>query len=434
MALASASGSNSLEHLKQQIFTRLAFLGMLQGDATKFVDLSMKVVASGTEGKSARGGLKKALSRVLGKPRAELFVKWLMEKILDLSTSRSRLSAAASAQPSESKGQSAARAVVQQPEPPTCPQSKGVKSEQPPQQAFSTSETSTADRLCTATDKMVLEQLNKLCAPANEIVIDEAWVEVKSKAGKTYFWNRSSNSCSWALPDGVSAKWISHKSAEGRTYYYDRDGCVVWVMPPLQATTSKESSGKISLVQPHSLAKSFALDAAVSSADPETPVLEVPQAGSRPSGSEPTALPEMKAAMELSSTETSALGVPLAAIATSSTAPETPQLTRKLANTSENTRDCEKICEHQPQDSVPVPTQPQVNKSADGTSLRGRSRSPRRGLSPDAKLKLARKIAALKQRSSPVEWCPSDKSAPRSKLEQNVFEFQRHRQASTGGA
>jgi len=306
------------------------------------------------------------------------------------------------------------------------------------------------------------------------MVIDEAWVEVKSKGGKTYFWNRCSNSCSWALPASVVAKWTSHKSAEGRTYYYDRDGSVVWVMPPLQAATSKEGIVKVSPVQPPSLAKSSVLDVGVGSAESETLAVAVRKAGISPSSSEPEVIPVMKVAMELSSTETPAILAPKAAIDSLSTEFETPVLRipvvqateiagilhklkeavpealsepetpvacplpplrrMKLAKKAEGTRDCEKVCEHQPQDCFPGHSQPCRNTIADVKSFRGRSRSPRRGLSPDAKLKLARKIAALKQGSAPAERCPLNKSAPRSKLQQSVFEFPQHRQASTGGA
>jgi len=306
------------------------------------------------------------------------------------------------------------------------------------------------------------------------MVIDEAWVEVKSKGGKTYFWNRCSNSCSWALPASVVAKWTSHKSAEGRTYYYDRDGSVVWVMPPLQAATSKEGSVKVSPVQPPSLAKSSVPDVGVGSAESEKLAVAVQKAMISPSSTEPEVIPVMKVAMELSSTETPAILAPKAAIESLSTEFETPVLRipvvqateiagilhklkeavpeapsepetpvdcslpplrrMKLAEKSEGTHDCEKIREHQPQDCLPGHTQPHVNTSAAVKSFRGRSRSPRRGLSPDEKLKLARKIAALKQGSASVDRCPLHKSATRPELEQSVFEVRQHRHASTGGA
>merc|ERR1719183_1375434 len=84
MALTTNSQSHNLVGFKQQIFKRLAFLGTPQAEATKFVDLSMTLITSGIEGSVARADVKRlvvALARVLGKPRADLFVKWLVEKI-----------------------------------------------------------------------------------------------------------------------------------------------------------------------------------------------------------------------------------------------------------------------------------------------------------------------------------------------------------------
>merc|ERR1740130_1893912 len=59
----------------------------------------------------------------------------------------------------------------------------------------------------------------------------EAWVQLEGASGKTYFWNRMSNSTGWVLPQGVKAKWTGEKSSNGRTYYYNDEGQTVWILP-----------------------------------------------------------------------------------------------------------------------------------------------------------------------------------------------------------
>ncbi len=66
--------------VRSEVFTRLAFLGMPQDDVARFVDLTTEFVTSGAQGRASQAEVKKlvrTLSRRLGKPRADLFVKWL---------------------------------------------------------------------------------------------------------------------------------------------------------------------------------------------------------------------------------------------------------------------------------------------------------------------------------------------------------------------
>jgi hypothetical protein len=442
MALTTNPQSHDLAGFKQQIFQRLAFLGMPQGDATKFVDLSMTLITSGIEGRVARAEAKRlvmALSRVLGKPRADLFVKWLVAKIPEACSST------AIVQPSDSKqttvqtnqqhdscspGAAAVAAVAAWDETqaaerrlgaPTCSKTATVR----PQ-----SEQLPSPQVCAE----ALTKVNKQPPSAEQQVIDdESWVEVKSKEGKTYFWSRSSNSCSWALPAGVRAKWTSNKSAEGRTYYYDRTGTTVWVLPPLKIAPSDEGDVSVPILVPHTLADADPKAAAcLPSAEPETPVscrlvAKASEHATDPGGTIDKTVSAPDASVEPETPVTCSLHASHKA---------------KLADISNLWLQCQHLdaaqCDaksqavhssHRPSLAVTSFKIDDFLTDADGLDVapRDRSRSPRRrGLSPDAKLKLANKIAALKQGPNPkIE----------NKLEdRSVFEFQQSRRASTGGA
>eukprot|EP00747_Dinoflagellata_sp_TGD_P070971 gnl/TRDRNA2_/TRDRNA2_156808_c1_seq5.p1 gnl/TRDRNA2_/TRDRNA2_156808_c1~~gnl/TRDRNA2_/TRDRNA2_156808_c1_seq5.p1 ORF type:complete len:895 (+),score=154.55 gnl/TRDRNA2_/TRDRNA2_156808_c1_seq5:52-2685(+) len=97
------------------------------------------------------------------------------------------------------------------------------------------------------------------CGSAEDQVVNEAWVQLSDEGGKAYFWNRRTNSCTWYLPKGITAKWIGGKSPDGRDYYWSRTSTdVCWVLPPLTAT-DKGASASSSAAAP---AKEEALKAA----------------------------------------------------------------------------------------------------------------------------------------------------------------------------
>lgn len=211
------AANNSEHELKQQVFGRLAFLGMPQGDAAKFAQLSINLAMAGSQAQGFQNDIKKltrGLSRHVGKPRAHLFAKWLTERIPQVCDTAvaAQFTSSALVVPKDSEPQGSPALVPEgnlQPTVACQPRLIASKS---------------------ATSK-------GLMATSEKAVVDEAWVEVKSKEGKTYFWNRSENSCNWELPVGIRAKWVSHKSNEGRTYYSDRNGRTVWVLPPLQKSS-----------------------------------------------------------------------------------------------------------------------------------------------------------------------------------------------------
>lgn len=218
-----AAQITQLSNLQQQVRTRLSFLGMPQGDVHRFVTLASKVAGGGTEVRAFQTEMKKlgrALSREVGKPRADLFVKWLVDRIPEVSKIAIPTPSDPSVvQPSSFKLESSQTAVL-------------LEHLRPASEAKS--------KIAGASDNSKNENVtpnrpNRQVASDEKVVLDEAWVEVNAKDGKTYYWDRLSNSCKWALPAGIKAKWVSHKSAEGRTYYCNRDGgATVWTMPPLQ--------------------------------------------------------------------------------------------------------------------------------------------------------------------------------------------------------
>ena len=61
------------------------------------------------------------------------------------------------------------------------------------------------------------------------------WVRLREKhAGKTYFWNRRTNSTVWKPPPGVSVVWYGEKDEKGGVWYWHRDTRVsTFDLPPL---------------------------------------------------------------------------------------------------------------------------------------------------------------------------------------------------------
>jgi len=220
-----AAGSNAESELKQQVFGRLAFLGMPQGDAAKIAQLSINLAMAGSQAPSFQSDTKKltrALSQHVGKPRAHLFAKWLIERIPNVceTVAVPKLSSLTVAKDSNPR---VSQTLVPE----------GHAQATVASQPSSTSTNSATSR--------------GLVSTKEKAVLDESWVEVKSKEGKAYFWNRSKNTCNWALPVGIRAKWVSHKSNEGRTYYSDRNGHTTWVLPPLQKPSQAQKPSDDSL-------------------------------------------------------------------------------------------------------------------------------------------------------------------------------------------
>jgi len=71
---------------------------------------------------------------------------------------------------------------------------------------------------------------------------DHAWVQLATKTGQMYFWNRVHNSTGWVLPRGVQASWVGQKGPGGRTYYWNHKGETVWNLPPLTPMPAKVST------------------------------------------------------------------------------------------------------------------------------------------------------------------------------------------------
>jgi len=259
-----------LFELQQSVFKRLAFLGMPPAEVTKFGDWSLKIAQTGAQGKDIKM-ITKALSRHLGKPRADLFVKWLMVRIPELSNSEATLAMPvepSAAQPSSPSCQGAqASSVVSDaqlaavasqslsiglPSSPVCSHESASacvdEAPAPVEQLQPIDGDSKPTCVETVDDKKTLPDLqpeaakpehsepdDKQCSHS-DVVISEAIVKVISRDGKAYYWDRVSNACIWSLPAGIVHKWVSHKSKEGRTYYSDRNGCSIWALPPLQST------------------------------------------------------------------------------------------------------------------------------------------------------------------------------------------------------
>ena len=61
------------------------------------------------------------------------------------------------------------------------------------------------------------------------------WVRLREKhAGKTYFWNRRTNSTVWKPPPGVSVVWYGEKDEKGGVWFWHKDTRVsTFDLPPL---------------------------------------------------------------------------------------------------------------------------------------------------------------------------------------------------------
>ena len=71
--------------------------------------------------------------------------------------------------------------------------------------------------------------------PAPQLEVSVEWVRLRERhAGKTYFWNRRTNSTVWRAPAGVEVVWYGEKDEEGRGWYWHRDTRVsTFELPPL---------------------------------------------------------------------------------------------------------------------------------------------------------------------------------------------------------
>lgn len=357
-----AAQNSQLSNLQQQVRTRLSFLGMPQGDVHRFVELASKVAGGGAEVRASQTEMRKlgrALSREVGKPRADLFVKWLVDRIPEVSK-------IATAHPSD---QSVAQPSNCKPE---CSQTGVLLEHLRPTSEAKANIARASD--ISKNENVTPNRPNKQVSLDGETVFDEAWVEVKAKDGKTYFWDRLSNSCKWALPAGIRAKWVSHKSAEGRTYYCNRDGgATVWTMPPLQ--TLETTPPPTVPVVPQ------APEAA-------TPTITGVRAASRP-------LSEMHAGLENVGKSDNAQHVNV----------ERPHTTFRMASPSKQ------------------------HGGADCNSLRQRSRSPRRVAVGDADLKLQ-----LEKRLTAIKAAIKSGAAEKGFESVTVFEHVHNRRAMCGGA
>jgi len=227
---------------KQEVFARLAFLGMKHDDAAalrhlwKFVNLSAKLVTDEGDQSAKSEKLVRALSRELGASRAQLFVRWFADTIKlhfakELAMPVPQVKAPASltepaslvvadAKVTEVKAETNVQIALK----PSCGTASAIDAGVPL--------CSTAS-VVTATDKDAVHAHPEVKETSTVELGDEAWVEVKAHEGKTYYWDRCSNKCAWALPAGIKPMWSSHKSPDGRTYYSDRNSKSFWVMPPL---------------------------------------------------------------------------------------------------------------------------------------------------------------------------------------------------------
>jgi len=233
MASARDIDAIHIEEFKQHVFKRVAFLGMASGEAAQFVSLCVNLATIDPQDKSSPAETKRiarTLSRSLGRPRAELFMKWLRERIPDVHES------VATSSDVQTTGASQCR--------PPCEHSTAVQDMSPlpdsPNQS-PVSQMQCALGADTNQNSPLAEQqvIGNNCS-YETAVLDEAWVEVKSRDGKIYYWNRASNSCCWSLPAGIRAKWLSYKSAEGRSYYCDRNGLSSWSLPPLRQSKAQQ--------------------------------------------------------------------------------------------------------------------------------------------------------------------------------------------------
>ena len=70
--------------------------------------------------------------------------------------------------------------------------------------------------------------------PAAEQEVSVEWVRLRERhAGKTYFWNRRTNSTVWQAPAGVEVVWYAERTEEGGIWYWYRDTRVsTFDLPP----------------------------------------------------------------------------------------------------------------------------------------------------------------------------------------------------------
>lgn len=218
MPECAALSSDALANFKQEVFAKLAFLGMPHDDVAalrhlwKVVNLSVRLGQNGTEKLTNHPEvpkLMKALSKDLGAPRSDLFVRWLVEKVATCIANPETQGDSVEA----FKAASSAIAFLKQ------------------EGRLPSSESDSASK--EHVDERPSAKLGKETLQEKQEVLDEAWVELKSKEGRKYYWDRRNNACSWSLPAGVRARWVSHKSSDGRTYYADNEGKTCWVMPAL---------------------------------------------------------------------------------------------------------------------------------------------------------------------------------------------------------
>ena len=71
--------------------------------------------------------------------------------------------------------------------------------------------------------------------PAAQLEGSVEWVRLRERhAGKTYFWNRRTNSTVWRAPAGVEVVWYGEKDEEGGVWYWHRDTrATTFELPPL---------------------------------------------------------------------------------------------------------------------------------------------------------------------------------------------------------
>ena len=71
--------------------------------------------------------------------------------------------------------------------------------------------------------------------PAAQLGVSVEWVRLRERhAGKTFFWNKRTNSTVLLAPDGVEIVWYGEKDEEGGVWYWHRDTRVsTFDLPPL---------------------------------------------------------------------------------------------------------------------------------------------------------------------------------------------------------
>ena len=72
-------------------------------------------------------------------------------------------------------------------------------------------------------------------APAAQLEGSVEWVRLRERhAGKTFFWNRRTNSTVWRAPAGVEVVWFGERNEQGAVCYWHRDTrASTFDLPPL---------------------------------------------------------------------------------------------------------------------------------------------------------------------------------------------------------